>query len=155
MQAAGSGYEGGRILYMALELSNRTWRLGFSNGTKMRQKSVEARALERVVEEIALAKHKLTISNINAFMMNAIADPRQPYWHPSWIEPDPHYRAIRREPGRVERRERECRRRQAQCARAGFAVDVGRLLGNSSLGLEGRGIGSRREYQLADIVSAS
>jgi sugar phosphate isomerase/epimerase len=45
----------------------------------------------------SLAKHKLTISNINAFMMNAIADPRQPYWHPSWIEPDPHYRAIRRE----------------------------------------------------------
>ena len=45
----------------------------------------------------ALAKHKLTISNINAFMMNAVADPRQPYWHPSWIEPDPHYRAIRRE----------------------------------------------------------
>ena len=30
-------------------------------------------------------------------MMNAMADPRQPYWHPSWIEPDPHYRAIRRE----------------------------------------------------------
>ena len=24
----------------------------------------------------------LTISNINAFMMNAVADPRQPYWHP-------------------------------------------------------------------------
>lgn len=45
----------------------------------------------------ALARHNLTISNINAFMMNAIADPRQPYWHPSWIEPDPHYRAIRRE----------------------------------------------------------
>jgi sugar phosphate isomerase/epimerase len=45
----------------------------------------------------ALAKHRLAISNVNAFMMNAIADPRQPYWHPSWIEPDPHYRAIRRE----------------------------------------------------------
>ncbi|MCI0492409.1 MAG: sugar phosphate isomerase/epimerase [Planctomycetes bacterium] len=45
----------------------------------------------------ALAKHRLAISNINAFMMNAVADPRQPYWHPSWIEPDPHYRAIRRE----------------------------------------------------------
>ena len=39
----------------------------------------------------------LTISNINAFMMNAVADPRQPYWHPGWIDPDPHYRAIRRE----------------------------------------------------------
>lgn len=45
----------------------------------------------------SLDKHQLTISNINAFMMNAIADPRQPYWHPSWIDPDPHYRAIRRE----------------------------------------------------------
>jgi sugar phosphate isomerase/epimerase len=45
----------------------------------------------------ALDEHKLAISNVNAFMMNAVADPRQPYWHPSWIEPDPHYRAIRRE----------------------------------------------------------
>ncbi len=44
----------------------------------------------------ALEEHRLEISNINAFMMNAVADPRQPYWHPSWIE-HPHYRAIRRE----------------------------------------------------------
>ncbi len=44
-----------------------------------------------------LDQHGLTISNINAFMMNAVGDPRQPYWHPGWIDPDPHYRAIRRE----------------------------------------------------------
>ncbi len=44
-----------------------------------------------------LAQHKLQVSNVNGFMMNAVADPRQPYWHPSWIEPDPNYRAIRRE----------------------------------------------------------
>ncbi|RMG00270.1 MAG: sugar phosphate isomerase/epimerase, partial [Planctomycetota bacterium] len=44
-----------------------------------------------------LDEYGLAISNVNAFMMNAVADPRQPYWHPSWIEPDPHYRAIRRE----------------------------------------------------------
>jgi len=43
----------------------------------------------------ALANNKLAISNINAFMMNAISDPRQRYWHPSWIEPDRHYRQIR------------------------------------------------------------
>jgi sugar phosphate isomerase/epimerase len=49
-------------------------------------------AIRRAIEDAGL-----TISNINAFMMNAVADPRQPYWHPSWIEPDPHYRAIRRE----------------------------------------------------------
>jgi sugar phosphate isomerase/epimerase len=44
-----------------------------------------------------LDQHGLALANLNAFMMNAIADPRHPYWHPSWIEPDPHYRAIRRE----------------------------------------------------------
>src|SRR5437764_2932519 len=42
-----------------------------------------------------LKKHNLAISNINAFMMNAISDARQRYWHPSWIEPDRHYRQIR------------------------------------------------------------
>ncbi len=42
-----------------------------------------------------LAANDLAISNVNAFMMNAINDRRQRYWHPSWIEPDPHYRAIR------------------------------------------------------------
>ncbi len=45
----------------------------------------------------SIEKHRLTISNINAFMMNAVGDPRQPYWHPGWTDPDPHYRAIRRE----------------------------------------------------------
>ena len=44
-----------------------------------------------------LDEHELKIANVNGFMMNAVADPRQPYWHPSWIEPDPHYRAVRRE----------------------------------------------------------
>lgn len=42
-----------------------------------------------------LSKHNLAFSNINAFMMNAVADPRQPYWYPSFIEPDPAYRQIR------------------------------------------------------------
>ena len=43
----------------------------------------------------ALSDHHLSISNVNAFMMHAVDDPRQKYWHPSWIEPDPHYRQIR------------------------------------------------------------
>ena len=53
---------------------------------------VQKEAIRRAIRESGL-----TISNINAFMMNAIADPRQPYWHPGWTDPDPHYRAIRRE----------------------------------------------------------
>jgi sugar phosphate isomerase/epimerase len=43
----------------------------------------------------ALETHGLGISNTNAFMMKAVGDARQPYWHPSWIEPDRHYRQIR------------------------------------------------------------
>jgi sugar phosphate isomerase/epimerase len=43
----------------------------------------------------ALRQNGLAISNINAFMMNAVNDPRQRYWYPSWIEPDRHYRRIR------------------------------------------------------------
>ncbi len=43
----------------------------------------------------AMARAGLRFSNVNAFMMNAIADARQPYWHPSFIEPDRHYRQVR------------------------------------------------------------
>jgi sugar phosphate isomerase/epimerase len=43
----------------------------------------------------AMERTGLSFSNINAFMMNAINDSRQPYWHPSFIEPEPHYRRVR------------------------------------------------------------
>jgi sugar phosphate isomerase/epimerase len=43
----------------------------------------------------ALTRNHLAISNVNSFMMHAVDDPRQRYWHPSWIEPDRHYREIR------------------------------------------------------------
>ena len=32
----------GSVLYMALELSDKKWRLGFSNGDKQRQVTIEA-----------------------------------------------------------------------------------------------------------------
>src|SRR5215831_6374303 len=43
----------------------------------------------------AMEQTGLSFSNINAFMMNAVNDYRQPYWHPSFIEPEPHYRRVR------------------------------------------------------------
>ncbi|WP_439625234.1 sugar phosphate isomerase/epimerase family protein [Gemmata sp.] len=43
----------------------------------------------------ALARNNLRISNVNAFMMHAVNDHRQKYWHPSWIEPDANYRRVR------------------------------------------------------------
>jgi len=42
-----------------------------------------------------LAAHGLAISNVNAFMMNAINDHRHPYLHPSFIEADEGYRRVR------------------------------------------------------------
>ena len=43
----------------------------------------------------AMRGHNLAFSNVNAFMMNAIADHRQPYWYPSFLEPDAGYRRVR------------------------------------------------------------
>ncbi len=43
----------------------------------------------------AMNEHNLAFSNVNAFMMNAISDHRQPYWYPSFIEPDVNYRRTR------------------------------------------------------------
>jgi sugar phosphate isomerase/epimerase len=43
----------------------------------------------------AMKANGLAFSNVNAFMMNAVNDYRQPYWYPSFIEPDPHYRRVR------------------------------------------------------------
>ncbi len=72
----------------------------------------------------ALSEHGLALANINAFMMNAVADPRQPYWHPSWIEPDPHYRAIRRE--HTKRALRLARELASKRSRAGRWLRVSR-----------------------------
>jgi sugar phosphate isomerase/epimerase len=77
---AGLGYAGMELLADV----PHAWPAGLLEGRK--------RAIRECLEQ-----HGLAISNVNGFMMNAVADPRQPYWHPSWIEPDPHYRAIRRE----------------------------------------------------------
>ena len=38
-----------------------------------------------------LGENKLALSNINAFMMNAVQD----FWHPSWIEKDETFRRLR------------------------------------------------------------
>ena len=49
---------------------------------------------KRAIRE-AMERNSLAFSNVNAFMMNAINDHRQPFWHPSFIEPDAGYRRVR------------------------------------------------------------
>lgn len=47
-----------QVLYMALELSDKKWKLGFSNGKKIRQVTIDAGDLEALHHQIALAKAK-------------------------------------------------------------------------------------------------
>ncbi len=62
MQAAQvKAYEVITTLYMAMELSNSKWKLGFGNGTKIRRQSIDARDRQGCLEEVALAKDKLKL----------------------------------------------------------------------------------------------
>ncbi len=49
-----------RVLYMAMELSHKKWKLGFSNGEKNRVRTIDARNWEGLLAEIELARHKLS-----------------------------------------------------------------------------------------------
>lgn len=49
----------GAVLYMALELSNKRWKLGFSNGERQRQVSIEAGDWGSLNDQITRAREKL------------------------------------------------------------------------------------------------
>jgi transposase len=51
-----------KILYLAMELSNSKWKLFFSNGDKIRSKSIAARDLAALSKEIKIAKERLKLS---------------------------------------------------------------------------------------------
>jgi transposase len=51
------------VLHVAFELSNSKWKLGFSDGNKMRFKSIDARNLEQLGEEIEKAKHRFRLDD--------------------------------------------------------------------------------------------
>jgi sugar phosphate isomerase/epimerase len=51
--------------------------------------------VQKLAIRAAMERTGLSFSNVNAFMMNAVNDYRQPYWHPSFIEPDESYRRVR------------------------------------------------------------
>ena len=51
----------GLVLYMAMELSNKTWKLGFSNGSKVRQVTIEAGDWVALKGAAKQAKEKLNV----------------------------------------------------------------------------------------------
>ena len=86
MQAAQvKGYEVNTVLYMAMELSNSKWKLGFGNGSKLRRKSIDARDRQRLLEEVALAKIKLKLPEDDQVVCCFEAG-RDGHWIHRWLE---------------------------------------------------------------------
>ena len=78
------GYDVEAVLYMAMELSNSSWKLGFSNGRQMRRKSIEARNRVRLIEEVRLAKHKLGLEQ-EARVVVCFEAGRDGHWIYRWL----------------------------------------------------------------------
>ncbi len=79
------GYEVGGVLYMAMELSNRSWKLGFGNGSKLRRKSIVARDRGSLLEEVSQAKQKLKLP-ADASVVCCFEAGRDGHWLYRWLE---------------------------------------------------------------------
>ncbi len=68
-------------LFVAFELSEKTWRLGFTtgHGQKPRERSVPARDHQRVLDEIAQAKHRLGLPE-TAPVVSCYEAGREGFW---------------------------------------------------------------------------
>jgi transposase len=67
------------ILYLAMELSNSKWKLFFSNGVKIRSKSIAARDLDQLSKEIEEAKARLRLS-ADATVVSCYEAGRDGFW---------------------------------------------------------------------------
>ena len=67
------------ILYLAIELSNSKWKLFFSNGKKLRSKSITARDLDRLSQEIEEAKRRLKL-NEDVSVISCYEAGRDGFW---------------------------------------------------------------------------
>jgi transposase len=68
-------------LFVAFELSEKTWKLGFTtgHGQKPRERTVTARQHERVLDEIAQAKHRLGLPD-TAPVVSCYEAGREGFW---------------------------------------------------------------------------
>lgn len=69
----------GAVLYMALELSYKKWKLGFSNGERHRVKTIDARDWDSLREAIELAKKKLDCAS-HCQVMSCYEAGRDGFW---------------------------------------------------------------------------
>ena len=78
------GYEEEAVLYMAMELSNSNWKLGFSNGQRTRRRSIEARDRFQLMEEVQLARQKLGLESDTQVVVCFEAG-RDGHWIYRWL----------------------------------------------------------------------
>lgn len=79
------GYEEGTVLYMAMELSNRSWKLAFSNGAKLRRRSMPARDHRCLLEEVRQAKQRLGVA-AEARVVVCYEAGRDGHWIYHWLQ---------------------------------------------------------------------
>lgn len=74
-------------LLLALELSERTWKLGFTigNGQRPRVRQIAAGAVDRLCEEVARAKARFGVP-VEARVVSCYEAGREAFWVHRWIE---------------------------------------------------------------------
>lgn len=72
------------VLYLAFELSNKKWKLGFSNGEKMRYKTIAAGDLGAFREELAKARHKFELKT-DTPIYSIYEAGRDGFWIHRWL----------------------------------------------------------------------
>jgi transposase len=85
MQAAErKGYEKADVLYMALELSGKSWRIGFAGPSGTRQVTVSAGDREAVLKELRRMRSKLGVSD-SAAVRSCYEAGRDGFWLHRWL----------------------------------------------------------------------
>src|SRR5438105_8229275 len=74
-------------LFVAFELSEKTWKIGFTtgHGQKPRERTVTARQQERVLDEIAQAKRRLRLSD-TASVVSCDEAGREGFWRHRFLQ---------------------------------------------------------------------
>ena len=77
----------GATLFVAFELSEKTWKLGFTtgHGQKPRERTGRARQQERVLDEIAQAKRRLGLPEVTPVVSGYEAG-REGFWLPRFLQ---------------------------------------------------------------------
>lgn len=80
-----SGESTAAVLWVAFELGERTWKVGFASATtpRMRCRSLPARALDRLVQEVAAAKRRLGLP-ATAPVRSCYEAGREAFWLHRW-----------------------------------------------------------------------